>query len=183
MNENENYDARFIPLSTDSKLRAIQEKIMNGVELSLTEKIMAGRDHTVKEIDGYQLKPDCVYRAISKELYDQYLDMGYIYGYDENDEYIEYEKDGKIYNNNKGVDWYLGGVSLKYGDVVIECPASHKYFTLAFDNGCRLSIDPSVRHMKSSGFKNPVPISMVKLIKYPNTILNNDHLETDQKHR
>ena len=138
--------------------------------------MLSGRDHPVKNIDGYELKSDCVYRAISEELYDKYLELGYIYGHSKDDEYMEYELNGKIYNNNGGVDWYLGGVSLRYGSVIIECPAYKEYFVPAFDNGCHLSCDPTVRHMKSSGYKNPVPMDMVKLIKHP-------HMEITEKHK
>lgn len=63
--------------------------------------------------------------------------------------------------NNAGVNWYLGGVDPKYGNVVIECPAYKKYFVPANDNGCGMVMDPFVRHMKSSGFKNPVPFDLV----------------------
>lgn len=170
------YNALEMPLSSDEELKVAQEKILNNVELSLREKMLSGRDHPVKNIDGYELKSDCVYRAISEELYDKYLELGYIYGHSKDDEYMEYELNGKIYNNNMGVDWYLGGVSLRYGSVIIECPAYKEYFVPAFDNGCHLSCDPTVRHMKSSGYKNPVPMDMVKLIKHP-------HMEITEKHK
>lgn len=170
------YNALEMSLSSDEELKIAQEKILNNVELSLREKMLSGRDHPVKNIDGYELKSDCVYRAISEELYDKYLELGYIYGHSKDDEYMEYELNGKIYNNNGGVDWYLGGVSLRYGSVIIECPAYKEYFVPAFDNGCHLSCDPTVRHMKSSGYKNPVPMDMVKLIKHP-------HMEITEKHK
>lgn len=170
------YNALEMPLSSDEELKIAQEKILNNVELSLREKMLSGHDHPVKNIDGYELKSDCVYRAISEELYDKYLELGYIYGHSKDDEYMEYELNGKIYNNNGGVDWYLGGVSLRYGSVIIECPAYKEYFVPAFDNGCHLSCDPTVRHMKSSGYKNPVPMDMVKLIKHP-------HMEITEKHK
>lgn len=170
------YNALEMSLSSDEELKIAQEKILNNVELSLREKMLSGRDHPVKNIDGYELKSDCVYRAISEELYDKYLELGYIYGHSKDDEYMEYELNGKIYNNNGGVDWYLGGVSLRYGSVIIECPAYKEYFVPAFDNGFHLSCDPTVRHMKSSGYKNPVPMDMVKLIKHP-------HMEITEKHK
>lgn len=170
------YNALEMPLSSDEELKIAQEKILNNVELSFREKMLSGRDHPVKNIDGYELKSDCVYRAISEELYDKYLELGYIYGNSKDDEYMEYELNGKTYNNNMGVDWYLGGVSLRYGSVIIECPAYKEYFVPAFDNCCHLSYDPTVRHMKSSGYKNPVPMDMVKLIKHP-------HMEITEKHK
>lgn len=162
------YNALEMPLSSNKELRMAQEKIINNIELNFREKLLLGRDHPIKNIDGYELKSDCVYRAISEELYDKYLELGYIYGNSKDDEYIEYEEAGKIYNNNRGVDWYLGGVSLRYGNVIIECPAYKEYFVPAYDNGCHLSFDPTVRHMKSSGYKKPVPFDMIKLIKHPN---------------
>ena len=167
------YNAFDMPLSSDNELRLIQEKVLKGETLTTYEKIYAGRDHPVKEIDGYQLKPDHVYRAISRELYEKYQELGYIYGLSKNDEYIVYEEDGKLYNNGGGVDWYLGGVSLRYGNVIIECPALKEYFMPAYDNGCHLSYDPTVRHMKSSGYKNPVPMELVKVIKHPDMEIDN----------
>lgn len=91
----------------------------------------------------------------------KYRKKGMIIGTGTDDEYLEYEQDGKIYNNNKGVDWYLGGAELKYGDIVLECPADKEYFTPAFDNGCGMSFDPTVRFLKSSGAKKPIPVSMI----------------------
>lgn len=162
------YNVFDMPLSNDEKFRLVQEKILNGTKLSLGESLLTGRDHPVKEINGYELKSDHVYRAISEELYNKYQELGYIYGLDKDDEYLEYEKNGQLYNNNRGVDWYLGGVSLRYGSVIIECPAFKEYFRPAYDNGCHMSYDPNVRHMKSSEYKNPVPFSMIRVIKHPN---------------
>ena len=99
-----------MPLSNEPDLRIAQEKILNEVPLTMKEKMILGRDHPIKIIDGYELKSDCVYRAISEELYNKYLELGFIYGTDEDDEYVEYIEDGKTFNNNRGVDWYLGGV-------------------------------------------------------------------------
>ena len=45
--------------------------------------------------------------------------------------------------------------------IVIECPADMNYFQPAFDYGCDLTIDPTVRHMKSSPKENPIPFSMI----------------------
>ena len=82
---------------------------------------------------------------------------GYILGGGSGDEYVEANVDGQTLNNNKGVDWYLGGAALRYGNVIIECPADKKYFFPASDNGCHLSFNPTVRFFKSSGYSNPVP--------------------------
>ncbi len=126
-----------------------------------------GRDRIVKEINGYELKPDHVYRAMSVEEYDAIVKSGYVIGKGTvTDEYVEYEdSDGKIRTNNMGVDWYLGGVSAKYGEVIVECPATPQYFIpTSFQN---MANDAHVKHMKSSGFVNPVPTSMIKLIQHP----------------
>lgn len=171
------YDVNLLELSSDKNLKVAQEKVLNNEPLTFKDKLILGRDHPVKEINGYKLKSDYAYRAVSQSTYEKYLELGFIYGFGEDDEYIEYEENGIIYNNNKGVDWYLGGVCLKYGEVVIECPAYKEYFTLAYDNGCHLSYDPLVRHIKSSGFKNPVPIDLIKVIKHPDNSLENNTIK------
>ena len=155
------YNANEMPLSNDERKRTVQEKILKGEQLNISEKRIAGRDHPKKNLFGYQLKPDHCYRAISKELLEIYKKTGYIYGTDEDDEYQEYIENGQLHNNNRGVDWYLGGVTLRYGYIVIECPAYKEYFTPASDNGNSLAFDPTIRHMKSSGFKNPIPTNLI----------------------
>lgn len=155
------YNANDMPLSNDEIKRNAQLKYINNEELNLREKMLLGRDHTIKEYSDFKFKPDHVYRAIDEKLLQIYKKTGYISGFGDNDEYIEYEENGKKYSNNAGVDWYLGGASLRYGDIIIECPADKSYFKPASDNGNCLSIDPTVKHMKSSGSENPVPISMI----------------------
>lgn len=155
------YNSENMPLSNNPQLRAVQEKIINGEQLTISDKRIAGRDHPIKEIYGYQLKPDHAYRAVSYELYEMYKANGMIIGLEENDEYQEYEENGIIRNNNKGINWYLGGAALKYGDVVLECPANKEYFVPAYDNGCGMAFDPTIRFLKSSGSKNPIPINMI----------------------
>ena len=174
------YNSQNMPLSSEPRLRTVQEKILRGEQLTMSDKLIAGRDHPIKEINGYQLKPDHAYRAISESMFQLYKEKGFILGSGIDDEYLEYEENGKTFNNNKGVDWYLGGVELKYGDIILECPADMEYFTPAFDNGNRMSSDPTVRFLKSSGNKNPIPISMitrvfdVKLLKERNNKLNHE---------
>jgi len=34
-----------------------------------------------------------------------------------------------------------------------------------------------IRHIKSSGYKNPVPMDLVRVIKYPNIEINVEELE------
>lgn len=161
---NELYDVRTMPLSQNIELKTAQEKILNNVPLTLKDKLLLGRDNTITQLGSYEFLPNYVYRCISKELYEIYLKTGYIYGNSENDEYEEYIENGHVYNNNKGVNWYLGGIEPSYGEYIIACPAYKEYFTPAYDNGNHLSINPMVRHMKSSGYKKPVPMNLVKLV-------------------
>lgn len=158
------YDAKTMPLASDPKKRAIQEKVKNGEQLTMMEKLSAGRDHVIKSFDDYQFKSDHVYRAISEAALLDYKQQGFIRGFGDDDEYKEYEENGQLYNNNAGVDWYLGGACLRYGEIIIECPADKEYFQPAFDNGNHLCADPDVKHFKSSGSKNPVPFSMVSKV-------------------
>lgn len=166
----DNFNIYEIPLSSDEVTRSGQKKILSGDTQSLTnlERIRIGRDNVVREIDGYELRPDCAYRCVSVPVYEAYLTAGFVYGYDKNDEYDE--------GNNKGVNWYLGGASLKYGSVVLECPASKEYFILPKDNGNGMSKDPLVKFIKSSGYKNPVPMSMVRVIKHPSMDLEDENV-------
>ena len=101
------YNSENMPLSNNPQLRAVQEKIINGEQLTISDKRIAGRDHPIKEIYGYQLKPDHAYRAVSYELYEMYKANGMIIGLEENDEYQEYEENGIIRNNNKGIKLWL----------------------------------------------------------------------------
>lgn len=157
------YNSLEMDLSNREKIRLLQEKMVNGEDMS-SGVILFGRDHPVKKMGNFICKNDHVYRAVSDRMCDVYLDTGFIMGTSEEDEYLEYEENGQVYNNNKGVDWFLGGFDKKYGKIVIECPADMDYFFPAFDNGCDLVVDPSIRHFKSSGYKNPVPIWMIKRI-------------------
>ena len=52
------YDVKTMPLSNNPKLRAAQEKLLNSEQLTLFEKMVLGRDHPVKELGNYKLKPD-----------------------------------------------------------------------------------------------------------------------------
>ena len=155
------YNTQTMPLSSNPKLNAVQKKILSGEKLSMMERVAAGRDQTIKKIANYSLKPDHCYRAVSEKMFQLYQEKGFIVGTGIDDEYQEYVEDGKTFNNNKGVDWYLGGVALKYGDIILECPADKEYFVPADDNGNKLSYDPSVKFFKSSGAKKPIPMTMI----------------------
>lgn len=164
MKTNDLYNAFEMPLSNNEDLREAQRKVLANIELNNKDKIILGRDKTVKQIGNYRLLEDHVYRLVDEETYNIYLKSGYILGHNKSDEYEEYEENGKTYNNNKGVDWFLGRASLKYGTILLECPAYKEYFTPSYDFGCHLAFDPYVRHMKSSGYKNPVPLELVNVI-------------------
>jgi hypothetical protein len=157
------YHVEHMPLPEDPSLRAVREKQLVGEPLSIGEAIQAGRDATIPEIpepvgdrvEIFPAKPDHVYRAVDRDTLQTYQEAGAAIGFGEDDEYEP--------GNNRGVDWYLGGVALKYGDIVIEAPADPQYFKPADKQGSALAIDPNVRHMKSSGHTNPVPMELVKV--------------------
>ena len=156
------WNSETMPLSEDPVLHELQQRKLNGEKLSVMENVkLALRDNTVRELFGYQLQPTHAYRAVSAETLEIYKQQGYIIGRDNDQEYMEFEENGVKRNNNAGVDWYLGGVSLKYGDFIIECEADKDYFVPASDNGTHMSQDLNVRHMKSSPHANPVPYSKI----------------------
>jgi hypothetical protein len=158
------YNSLTMPGTTDKQLLNIQEKLANGCELTLQEKIkLPGHDHPVKKIGDYECKSYCCYRTVSKEVYEFYKETGFIEDLRVNahDDIVKKDSDGIIYTTNGGINWYLGGVGLRYGGIVIECPALKKYFTPAIDNGTHLVSDPTIRHMKSSPKNNPIPMSIV----------------------
>jgi hypothetical protein len=157
------FHSELMPPPEDPALRAVREKQLAGEPLSIGETIQAGRDATIQEIpepvgdriENFAAKPDHVYRAVDRATLQTYQEAGAAVGFGEDDEYEP--------GNNRGVDWYLGGVALKYGDIVIEAPADPQYFEPADQQGSTLAIDPNVRHMKSSGHDNPVPMELVKV--------------------
>ena len=154
------YNANDMPLATDPKFRRLQDKMANGESLSMFERA-SFHDKTYKNIGDYECKPNYCYRAISKEVYDIYKEKGYIVGYDNDKEYQEFvDEDGSSWNNNAGVDWYLGGYA-KYGTIIIECPAYKDYFVPAVDGGNHMTSDITVKHMKSSPEQNPIPFSKI----------------------
>lgn len=153
------YHADEMPPAEDPALRAIRDKQLRGESLTLSESMRAGRDSTVDKIGDYELRPDHVYRAIGKDALDAYVLTGSVVGRGGIEVEDEYEE-----GNNNGVDWYLGAVALRYGTVVLEAPADPRYFQPAAQNGHALAKDPRVRHMKSSGARNPVPMENVKII-------------------
>lgn len=157
------YDAKNMPFSSNPNLRIAQERYARGERFPT----LLGRDQgkIKKELGKYQCKSNYCYRAISQETYELYRNAGFISDNRPNTkEYMEsVDENGNVFNNNSGIDWFLGGAAPggEYGMIVIECPADMNYFQPAFDNGCDLTIDPTVRHMKSSPKEKPIPFSMI----------------------
>ena len=162
------YNGTNMSLSNNPERRRVQEKLLKGEELSFKEKLtIGGHDNPLTTIGSYNCKPDCCYRAISLETYEIYKKQGFVGGGNSN-EYLGLVKDanGNYREDNGGVDWYLGGFGPRYGkdgsaQIIIECPAYKEYFTPAADNGCSLCSNPTIRQMKSSGQKNPIPMNLV----------------------
>lgn len=167
------YDVDSMPLSNDERVKNIQLKLLNNEKISAFESVILGRDRITKSFGDYNTKSDHVYRVISNDTLNSYLECGFIIGDGENDEYKETYEDGKVYNNNKGVNWYLGGACVDYGDIIIECPADKDYFFPAYDNGCKMALDAKVRFFKSSGYNNPVPVSLISKV-FSKKIINNE---------
>jgi hypothetical protein len=155
------YHTDYMPPADNEELRTLREKQLLGESLSMSELLRAGRDDTVDTIGEYELKPDHVYRAVGKEALEAYLLHGMVIAPGEaDDEFIAGV-------NNAGIDWFLGAAAPKYGTIVLETPADPSYFTPAHENGHALAKDPGVRHMKSSGRHNPVPMDRVRVIEVP----------------
>jgi hypothetical protein len=143
-----------MPMPEDPSVRSVREKQLAGEPLTIGESLRAGRDDTTDVFGDFETKPDHAYRTVDEAGLQAYQEAGAIVGFGEDDEYAE--------GNNAGVDWYLGGVALKYGDVVIEAPAYPDFFQPAAQQGSMLAKDPKVRHLKSSGAANPLPLDQVK---------------------
>ena len=160
--ETGNFDSTLLPRSEDEGLNAIHDKYHEGESLSVGEKMRAGRDTIVTSLGEIQMHTDAAYRSTGLDEILHHISTGRIEGVrGEGDEYHEND-DGT--SNNNGVDWYLGGVAPRYGEFVIEVPARPDYFQLAFDNGTRLAQGGAARHVKSSGYRHPVPITMANVI-------------------
>ena len=153
------YHVDHMPVGPEPERRVVREKQLAGQSLTIAEGMLAGRDTVVTELEGVTLKPDHVYRAIGSELLKVYQEADAVVGMGEGSEYAE--------GNNGGVDWYLGGVALRYGEVVLEAPASPDLFKPANNWGHNLAKNPKVRHMKSSGATKPVPMERVNILLTP----------------
>lgn len=159
---NDLYNALEMPLSDNPERRIAQEKILKGEPLTMHERIeyAGGHDHPLKNIGNYKCKPDHCYRAVSRKTFEIYKECNCIIGFSEYlGEVIDENGNKRI--DNGGVDWYLGGYSKRYGDIVIECPAYKEYFVPNYDHGFGLSSDLTVRHMKSSGKIKPIPLELI----------------------
>ena len=141
------------------------EKQLSGQQLTMSEKMDFGRDGILYEWNGYKLKPDCCYRKINRETLEQYRKSGFV---DNNIDLssLTRKDGGKIKGRIDTVDWFLGATTPRYGDILIETPASEEYFIPVErpgDNG-NLLADTEALHMHSSGIVNPIPMSEVKVI-------------------
>lgn len=144
--------------------RELAQKQANGEEMTMSEKMEAGRDGILYKWNGYELKPDCCYRKISKEALKQYQESGFV---DNNiDLRTMSRKDGtRIKGRVDTVDWFLGATTPRYGDVLIETPASEKYFVpVEKPGGHNMLTDTEAIHMHSSGIVDPIPMSEVRVI-------------------
>lgn len=147
------YHRDHMPLADDSALREVQLRLLADMPLTIAQRLIAGRDTTTSDLGGYNTKPDHAYRAVSLEDLARCTEAGAVVGWEPGDE------PGP--ESNEGINWYLGGVSMKYGAVILEAPATPEYFVPAFDYGSGMAKDPRVRHMKSSGEANPIPMNLV----------------------
>ena len=77
------YNANEMPLSNNPELAEAQRKVLSRASLTMHDRLILGRDHPVKELCGYELKPDHCYRAISRNTFDIYMESGYIMGLSE----------------------------------------------------------------------------------------------------
>lgn len=134
-------DVRKAPLSDDPKRRAIEEKVINNQPLTLGEQVRyGGRDHIIKTIGDYKCRDDYAYRAIKgKVVLKSILNSGYI---------------GLGTNGHMEVDWFLGGGSHRYGNIIIETPCYPEKFKFAdTPYGNDLTDTPLARHIHSFGDK------------------------------
>lgn len=148
------YHIDHMPLPEDPGLRAAREKQLAGEPLTIGEALRIRGDTTFTHLDGIETKPDHMYRTVDQNGLDAYQEAGAVVGQGEYDEFKEGE-------NNNGVDWYLGGVATKYGDIILEMPAYPDYAEPALHLGASMAKDPMVRHMKTSGTLNPVPMEHI----------------------
>ena len=142
-------DVKLLPLSNNEEERTIQEKIINGQELTFKERLRL-RDNAVTKLEDYELKSDHIYRATHYKCLTDYIEKGYI-----NDE------DGKGYSNE--VHWYLGGTSKRYGKVIIEANALPEKLKLTDNYGGLMSGSPYVRHVTTTQ-ENPIMMDDVSRI-------------------
>ena len=158
------YDAKNMPFSSNPNLRIAQERYARGERFPT----LLGRDQgkIKKELGKYQCKSNYCYRAISQETYELYRNVGFISDNRPNTkEYMEsVDENGKAFNNNSGIDWFLGGAAPggEYGMIVIECPADMNYFQPA-----------------SSPKENPIPFSMITNVFDYNNIKEQAKAEFD----
>ena len=138
VNEKGLLDVKKLPLSSDEGERIVQQKLLNGEELSLNDRLKL-RDRAVTKIDNIDLRSDCVYRATDSKALNDYIKRGTI-----NDIYDNAKRE------SESVHWYLGGTSTRYGKVIIEAPANPSKLSLTKNYGGLMSGNPNIRHAITS---------------------------------
>ncbi len=158
------------------------EKQLSGQQLTMSEKMNFGRDGILYEWNRYKLKPDCCYRKITREALEQYQKSGFV---DNNIDLsnLTRKDGGKIKGRIDMVDWFLGATTPRYGDILIETPASEEYFIPVEKPGDKgnLLADTEALHMHSSGIVNPVPMSKVRVINGIENMSNEELFEAFEK--
>ena len=153
INENGLLDVSLLPLSSNEAERIVQEKIINGEELSILERIRL-RDGAVTNLNEYNLKSDHIYRATSYNALVDYINKDYI-------------NDDNGLGTNENVHWYLGGTSKRYGKVIIEAEAIPSKVSLMPNYGGLMSGNPYVRHIITNQ-ENPINMDEVSRIFFLN---------------
>lgn len=158
------------------------EKQLLGQQLTMSEKMNFGRDGVLYKWNGYKLKPDCCYRKINRKTLEQYQKSGFV---DNNIDLstLVRKNGGKIKGRIDTVDWFLGATTPRYGDILIETPASEEYFIPVERPGDKgnLLADTEALHMHSSGIVNPIPMSKVKVINGIESMSDEEQREAIRK--
>ena len=169
-------------IATVEYRKQLIKKQLSGQQLTMSEIMDFGRDGVLYEWNGYKLKPDCCYRKITKEALEQYQKSGFVdNGIDLSN--LTRRDGGKIKGRIDTVDWFLGATTPRYGDILIEAPASEKYFVPVEKPGDKgnLLADTEALHMHSSGIVDPIPMSEVRVINGIENMSKEEQIEAIRK--